>query len=94
MSGWWMPDGGTVRAVRGRMRLKPVRNDPLLPLRCPRCGTCLAYGASTSSGGNLPTADTHHYACLAPSCRTFWKFGPGTPLVEDRMRVAARAIAP
>jgi hypothetical protein len=70
-------------------------NDPRLPLRCPKCGEALRYGASTSSGGAYrpgdvfqTDADIHHYACTGPFCRTYWKFGPSTPLLEDPLRLA------
>jgi len=73
------------------------QNDPQIALGCPKCGGRLRYGTSTSSGGGAyepggifqTGADIHHYACTTWHCRTYWKFGPTTALIEDPLRLAA-----
>jgi hypothetical protein len=66
--------------------------DPRLDLNCP--------STSTSSGGGpyrpgdifQTAADVHHYACTRPDCGRFWKFGPGTGLLEDPLRLAGGSL--
>ena len=54
----------------------------------PGVRTASGSGAFWPGGAIKAGPDVHHYAGMSWSCRTFWRFGPGTVLIQDLLRLA------